>query len=164
MQNMPNPMALPDREVVRRPRKRSTRPRDSQRRKVYRAETRANPDYFRARDWNTHDEVVEFVEKVWRSRWYKKRFGNRRFRVSRQRRGCRGNGNRWEIKIPPERRHRWLVLHEMAHALQPRGTAPHGKEFARLLLDFVSRHGFMPFAWWRILVGSAGLLGLWLVG
>ena len=32
------------------------------------------------------------------------------------------------------------------------------------LLDFVSRHGFAPFAWWRIAVGSAGLLGLWLVG
>lgn len=34
----------------------------------------------------------------------------------------------------------------------------------RGLLDFVSRHGFAPFAWWRIGVGSAGLAGLWLVG
>ena len=34
----------------------------------------------------------------------------------------------------------------------------------RGLLDFVSRHGFAPFAWWRILVGTAGLIGLWLVG
>ena len=32
------------------------------------------------------------------------------------------------------------------------------------LLDFVSRHGFAPFAWWRIGVGAVGLLGLWLVG
>jgi undecaprenyl-diphosphatase len=32
------------------------------------------------------------------------------------------------------------------------------------LLDFVSRHGFAPFAWWRIVVGTAGLIGLWLVG
>lgn len=32
------------------------------------------------------------------------------------------------------------------------------------LLDFVSRHGFTPFAWWRIIVGSLGLIGLWLVG
>ncbi len=32
----------------------------------------------------------------------------------------------------------------------------------KLLLDFVSRHGFAPFAWWRIGVGVAGmiLLGL----
>jgi len=34
----------------------------------------------------------------------------------------------------------------------------------RSLLDFVSRHGFAPFAWWRIAVGSLGLVGLWLVG
>jgi undecaprenyl-diphosphatase len=34
----------------------------------------------------------------------------------------------------------------------------------RALLDFVSRHGFAPFAWWRIVVGSLGLVGLWLVG
>jgi undecaprenyl-diphosphatase len=30
----------------------------------------------------------------------------------------------------------------------------------RFLLDFVSRHGFAPFAWWRIIVGLAGLAGL----
>lgn len=30
----------------------------------------------------------------------------------------------------------------------------------RFLLDFISRHGFAPFAWWRIGVGVAGLAGL----
>ncbi|MDP2116610.1 MAG: undecaprenyl-diphosphate phosphatase, partial [Brevundimonas sp.] len=30
----------------------------------------------------------------------------------------------------------------------------------RFLLDFVSRHGFALFAWWRIAVGLAGLAGL----
>jgi undecaprenyl-diphosphatase len=34
----------------------------------------------------------------------------------------------------------------------------------RTLLDFVSRHGFTPFAWWRIVVGTAGLIGLWFLG
>jgi undecaprenyl-diphosphatase len=34
----------------------------------------------------------------------------------------------------------------------------------RALLDFVSRHGYAPFAWWRIAVGTAGLAGLWLAG
>jgi undecaprenyl-diphosphatase len=33
----------------------------------------------------------------------------------------------------------------------------------RYLLDFVSSHGFAFFAWWRILVGFAGLAGLWFV-
>ncbi|MDB5592328.1 undecaprenyl-diphosphate phosphatase [Enterovirga sp.] len=31
-------------------------------------------------------------------------------------------------------------------------------------LDYISRHGFAPFAWWRILVGSAGLAGLLVFG
>ena len=39
-----------------------------------------------------------------------------------------------------------------------------GVVVVRNLLDYVSRHGFALFAWWRIIVGSAGLLGLWLVG
>ena len=30
----------------------------------------------------------------------------------------------------------------------------------RSLLDFVSRRGYAPFAWWRIAVGSAGLIAL----
>jgi undecaprenyl-diphosphatase len=34
----------------------------------------------------------------------------------------------------------------------------------RSLLAIVSRHGFAPFAWWRIIVGSAGLAGLWVFG
>ena len=34
----------------------------------------------------------------------------------------------------------------------------------RFLLDFVTRHGFAPFAWWRIAVGLLGLAGLALTG
>jgi len=34
----------------------------------------------------------------------------------------------------------------------------------RSFLDFVSKRGFAPFAWWRIIVGMVGLAGLWIVG
>jgi undecaprenyl-diphosphatase len=34
----------------------------------------------------------------------------------------------------------------------------------RYLLDFVSRRGFSPFGWWRILVGSLGLAALYTYG
>jgi undecaprenyl-diphosphatase len=34
----------------------------------------------------------------------------------------------------------------------------------RSLLAFVSRRGYTPFAWWRIMVGAAGLAGLYLYG
>lgn len=35
-----------------------------------------------------------------------------------------------------------------------------GALVVRYLLDFVSRYGFAPFAWWRILVGGAGLIAI----
>jgi undecaprenyl-diphosphatase len=31
----------------------------------------------------------------------------------------------------------------------------------RFLLDFISRHGFAPFAWWRIAIGVLGLTLMW---
>lgn len=34
----------------------------------------------------------------------------------------------------------------------------------RHLLDYVSRHGFAPFAWWRLVVGSVGLVALLIWG
>ena len=34
----------------------------------------------------------------------------------------------------------------------------------RGFLDFISKHGFAPFAWWRILVGGAGLGALLVFG
>ncbi|MNT67225.1 Undecaprenyl-diphosphatase [Agrobacterium tumefaciens] len=34
----------------------------------------------------------------------------------------------------------------------------------RSLLDFVSRRGFAPFAWWRIAIGSLGLIALLVFG
>ena len=35
-----------------------------------------------------------------------------------------------------------------------------GALVVRYLLDFIGRHGFAPFAWWRIAVGGAGLIAL----
>jgi undecaprenyl-diphosphatase len=32
------------------------------------------------------------------------------------------------------------------------------------VLDYVSRHGFWLFAWWRIIVGSLGFAGLIIFG
>lgn len=39
-----------------------------------------------------------------------------------------------------------------------------GAIVVRYLLDFVSRNGFAPFAWWRIFVGGAGLIAILLAG
>ncbi len=34
----------------------------------------------------------------------------------------------------------------------------------RMLLDYVTRHGFSLFAWWRIIVGALGLMALAMIG
>jgi undecaprenyl-diphosphatase len=34
----------------------------------------------------------------------------------------------------------------------------------KAFLEYISRYGFTPFAWWRIFVGSAGLAGLLVIG
>jgi undecaprenyl-diphosphatase len=39
-----------------------------------------------------------------------------------------------------------------------------GMFVVRSLLDFISRHGYAPFGWWRIVVGSLGLAALALGG
>jgi undecaprenyl-diphosphatase len=39
-----------------------------------------------------------------------------------------------------------------------------GTLVVRYLLDFVSRYGFAPFAWWRIAVGAAGLIAIYAFG
>jgi len=39
-----------------------------------------------------------------------------------------------------------------------------GLVVVRSLLAFVSRRGYAPFAWWRIIVGTAGLVGLYVAG
>jgi undecaprenyl-diphosphatase len=39
-----------------------------------------------------------------------------------------------------------------------------GALVVRYLIDFVGRHGFAPFAWWRILVGGMGLGALAVLG
>jgi undecaprenyl-diphosphatase len=39
-----------------------------------------------------------------------------------------------------------------------------GVVVVRYLLDFVSRHGFAPFAWWRIIAGGMGLGALAVLG
>ena len=36
-----------------------------------------------------------------------------------------------------------------------------GLVIVKTLIDFVGKHGFAPFAWWRIVVGTLGLALIW---
>lgn len=37
-----------------------------------------------------------------------------------------------------------------------------GLAVVRFLVNFVGQYGFTPFAWWRVVLGTVGLVGIWL--
>jgi undecaprenyl-diphosphatase len=65
-----------------------------------------------------------------------------------------------------------LELFKSRHELSTNGALLIGVGFAvsfifgwivvKTFLDYVSRHGFMVFAWWRLIVGTLGIAGLML--
>lgn len=120
-----------------------SRPRDTQRARLYRAEKPSGglhprPEFDRAR------EVQAWVNRITRSRWWRGRFprcGWINVKDGRGRRVACGTRywNHGEVRLPRWSRSRLVILHEVAHCVQPRGTASHGPEFARLYLDLVRR-------------------------
>ena len=120
-----------------------SRPRDTQRSKVYAAEGAA---FGRAKEELTLDECRAFIAEVWRSETAKQlRHGTgRQWRVYPPRladgRGCRsasaGNG---EVTLPRWARSKWVILHELSHEITEGRRAAHGPEFCRSDLRLVER-------------------------
>lgn len=116
------------------------RPRDSRRKRLYDAERAAFPEFYGPP--LPLPEVRRWVARIERSRWWTGRFGRTTLEVldGRGRRKAGGwSGWRPGITLPRWSRTRPIVLHEIAHAVQPPGTAAHGPEFCRLYLDLVGR-------------------------
>ena len=118
------------------------RPRDSQRSKVYAAETRAIGSKV---EFETVAECQEFVDKVTRSRWWKSCCHPNRVGATvlvedgRARRSAAASYSRWAIYLPHYYRERATILHQLAHLLNRRRGAVHGPEFCALLLELVKR-------------------------
>lgn len=123
--------------------RRSTRPRDTQRSKVYAAENAAF-DKSKSEGMSVED-VERFVAEVWRSDTAKamrvaKGDPDRGAPRVADGRGCRwARGGVGKITIPLWARSRWIVLHELAHSLTSRRHAAHGPEFCRNYLELVER-------------------------
>jgi len=118
--------------------KRTTRPRDSQRIRVYRAHW-ALDDRLKAKSMGSVDEVQAFVDEVVRSAWWRSRTGSRkRIRVG-DGRGRRSAGSvGGEIRIPRAARTVPTILHELAHEwVRDPTTAIHGPEYAGAFLQLV---------------------------
>ncbi len=116
------------------------RPRDSQRSKAYAAE--------RSLPWIVNDTVGDgsmhavnhFVDEVWRWCWKR---GLARVEEAPRIKDGRGTriarGGPRALNLPKWARTYTVVLHEIAHALQPPNSAAHGREWARLFAQLMDR-------------------------
>jgi len=132
------------------------RPRDSQRKKVYRAGWAVSEEISSQFD-NIHD-LRDFVDKIFRSKWrkalWRKHSLDERLHVQvmdgRGRRdACMKNGwkRQYQIIFPRTSRSQLTILHEIAHVLieeiftigRGQKVAYHGREFCAILLKLVRR-------------------------
>jgi putative metallohydrolase (TIGR04338 family) len=114
----------------------SPRPRDSQRARLYRAEAEVDP----GRSIPTVSLLQAYVDELVGNRWFEDRWGARVFEVR------PGHGHRRAtaddhgvLQMPRWARTELILLHEVAHCLAPAGCAPHGPQYAGVLVCLVRR-------------------------
>jgi hypothetical protein len=132
------------------------RPRDAQRQRLYDAERRAfgNPTDLDG----SFERAQAFIDEIQSSSWWREhaRLDVPKLVVDRSYRGrsvSRAGGTMVEaygadglesrhglVHLTPSHRHvRWVVVHELMHWAQPKGTAWHGVEFCSLYLSATRR-------------------------
>ncbi len=119
-----------------------TRPRDSQKQKVYRSE-RESLDKIPNQEKNEKIGFWEaYCKKLIQSAWFVKRWPNCRTILIKDGRGrriaCASVGyNGGTLKLPKWARQEWVVLHEVAHVITTKTVASHGQEFCANMLELV---------------------------
>lgn len=113
-----------------------TRPRDSQRARLYRAETEVDS----GRRLPTVERMQAWVDALAGADWFQARWGERAFDVR------PGFGHRRAtadqhgvLQMPKWARTELVLLHEVAHCLTPVTCAAHGPEYAGVLLALARR-------------------------
>jgi putative metallohydrolase (TIGR04338 family) len=113
-----------------------TRPRDSQRARLYRAEDEVGV----GRRLSTVPLLQAYVDALAATSWFEARWGSRTFDVR------PGHGHRRAtaardgvLQMPRWARTEVVVLHEVAHCLTPVEFPAHGPEYAGVLLSLVRR-------------------------
>ncbi len=112
------------------------RPRDSQRARLYRAESSVAP----GRRLPTVERMQAYVDTLVEADWFAARWGGRAFEVR------PGFGHRRAtadehgvLQMPKWARTELVLLHEVAHCLTPRTFASHGPEYAGVLVALARR-------------------------
>jgi putative metallohydrolase (TIGR04338 family) len=132
-----------------------TRPRDSQRSKLYAAENAVfnygqNPRA--GRRFTTLDEIDAYLLKVTGSAWFKRRWpvvganghwGSKTWRLKDGRGSRTPKGGMMSMSFPRGSRYEAIILHELAHHICERyngyeRTAWHGWQYCAILLELVT--------------------------
>jgi putative metallohydrolase (TIGR04338 family) len=113
-----------------------TRPRDTQRARLYRAEDELPP----GRRLATVDALQAYVDDLAACAWFTARWGIRRFEVRPGHGHRRATADRSGVlQLPRWSRTELVVLHEVAHCLTPESYAAHGPEYAGVFLSLIRR-------------------------
>lgn len=125
------------------------RPRDNQKQRLYDAEGQACMKHGgRSKYVQTiaNAEVQTWVDKVLDNRAVRNRWPNHSVQAVLKKGGSAygyrdgaylGSGKRHRITLPLFARNEWVILHEIAHCLTPSQYAPHGPEFAGVMMHLV---------------------------
>jgi putative metallohydrolase (TIGR04338 family) len=116
------------------------RPRDSQRARLYRAESEVDV----GRRLPTVDVLQAYVDGLLGAGWFRARWGARALEVrpgyGHRRATADENG---VLQMPRWARSELVLLHEVAHCVTPPAFAAHGREYAGVLLS-LARHALGP--------------------
>lgn len=116
------------------------RPRDSQRARLYRAEGEVHA----GRRLPTVERMQACVDALAAADWFLARWGERSFEVRPGFGHRRATADRdGVLQMPRWARSELVLLHEVAHCLTPVTCAPHGPEYAGVLLA-LARRGMGP--------------------
>lgn len=114
------------------------RERDSQRAKFWAADD-ALRTAFPPRRLRTV-EAQAYLQTVVNSRWWRNRFGRTTATLTPARSvRYRGSASNLEVLLPPDKMDRYRILKVLAWVMIPREAAYHGREFAKLYCELVTR-------------------------
>ncbi len=126
----------------------SGRLRDQQRQRVYKAEECLKKV---SKRFNEIKDVKALFEQIFNADWFKQQFPKvQNYSIGDGRRRRKANGYSYghnnddgiitvRVNLPRWSRWEFIILHEIAHGLQPRNSSGHGKEFCGIYLWLVSQ-------------------------
>lgn len=112
--------------------------RDDQKQFVYKAEQSVS-FVKNSVAFSSYTDIQHFTDKITNSRWFQNRWDIYPTRIKKLHGNCRfAYYESSVIYLPKWALHKWVICHELAHAVQPPYTEFHGPDFCNDYLELVS--------------------------